>query len=66
MKGFLLVAGLILFVILFWILGPLLALWALNTLFPVLAIPYKFATWVAMLIFMGLLKTNISAKVERH
>lgn len=30
--------------------GPLLVIWSLNTLFPVLAIPYEFATWVAALI----------------
>ena len=30
--------------------GPLLLIWALNTLFPVLAIPYTIWTWVAALI----------------
>ena len=32
------------------IAGPLLSIWALNTLFPVLAIPYTFDTWLAMLL----------------
>jgi hypothetical protein len=31
-------------------LGPLLILWSLNTLFPVLAIPYTVWTWLAALI----------------
>ncbi len=31
-------------------LGPLLILWSLNTLFPVLAIPYTIWTWLAALI----------------
>ncbi len=31
-------------------LGPLLILWSLNTLFPVLAIPYNIWTWLAALI----------------
>ena len=29
------------------IFGPFLTLWALNTLFPVLNIPYTFETWAA-------------------
>ena len=32
------------------VVGPLLSIWALNTLFPVLAIPYTFDTWLAMLL----------------
>jgi len=28
-------------------LGPLLMIWALNTLFPILAIPYTWQTWFA-------------------
>jgi len=35
------------------IFGPLLSIWALNTLFPVLAIPYTAATWFAMLVLGG-------------
>jgi hypothetical protein len=35
------------------IVGPLLSIWALNTLFPVLAIPYAFETWLAMLLVGG-------------
>jgi hypothetical protein len=27
--------------------GPLVGIWALNTLFPVLAIPYTWQTWLA-------------------
>ena len=32
------------------IFGPLAILWSLNTLFPVLAIPYNFYTWAAVVI----------------
>lgn len=32
------------------IAGPILIIWALNTLFPVLAIPYTIWTWLAALI----------------
>ena len=30
--------------------GPFMIIWALNTLFPVLAIPYTVWTWLAALI----------------
>jgi hypothetical protein len=41
------------------ILGPLLTIWALNTLFPVLAIPYALDTWFAVIVVAGLFKTKI-------
>ncbi len=42
-------AGLILLIILVIIFAPLVTIWALNTLF-LLAIPYTFWTWLAVLI----------------
>lgn len=33
---------------------PLAFIWSFNTLFPVLAIPYDFWTWLAMLVFLNL------------
>lgn len=42
-------------------LGPFLALWSLNTLFPSLAIPYTLETWAAALILSGV----VSAKVKK-
>jgi len=44
------------------ILGPLLTIWALNTLFPVLAIPYALDTWFAVIVVAGLFKTTIEHK----
>jgi hypothetical protein len=35
------------------VLGPLLGIWSLNTLFPVLAIPYTWETWAAFLLLFG-------------
>ena len=35
------------------VLGPLAIIWSLNTLFPVLAIPYEFWTWLAALVLFG-------------
>jgi hypothetical protein len=42
--------------------GPLLLIWALNTLFPVLAIPYTVWTWLAALILGATVSTT---KVKR-
>ena len=44
------------------ILGPLFTIWALNTLFPVLAIPYTFETWLATIILGGVFKTTVTKK----
>lgn len=33
--------------IIFW---PFVIIWALNTLFPILAIPFTFWTWLSMLV----------------
>jgi len=35
------------------IVGPLLGIWSLNTLFPVLNIPYTWQTWAAFLLLFG-------------
>ena len=44
------------------IVGPLLSIWALNTLFPVLAIPYTLETWAAMLLVGGMFRSSFSTK----
>lgn len=56
--------ALLLFIVALIVLGPLLTIWALNTLFPVLYIPYNFYTWIAALILGGLFKSNVSLKKE--
>jgi TctA family transporter len=35
------------------VIGPLLGIWSLNTLFPLLAIPYTWETWAAFLLLFG-------------
>jgi hypothetical protein len=42
------------------ILGPLLTIWALNTLFPALAIPYTLSTWAATVILGGLFTAKVT------
>lgn len=44
------VTFLLVFYVALGIFGPLAILWALNTLFPVLAIPYSFYNWLAVVV----------------
>ena len=56
-------AGLGLIVLLI-ILGPIATIWSLNTLFPALAIPIGFDTWLAALVLGGVVggTTGVSFK----
>lgn len=56
------IVGLIVFIIAVIIAGPLISIWALNTLFPALAIPYTFWTWLAALCLAGAIKSNVTVK----
>ena len=47
MKSSWVILGMVLLVILLIIVAPLATIWALNTLFPALAIPLSFDTWMA-------------------
>ena len=53
--GLVLIVGLL-------IVGPWLVIWALNVLFPVLAIPYNFYTWAAVLVMSAFFQTKVSVK----
>lgn len=33
--------------------GPLAGIWSLNTLFPIVSIPYTWETWLAFLLLFG-------------
>lgn len=44
------------------ILGPWAVIWALNTLFPALAIPFTFWTWLAILVLGGFARSNVTVK----
>lgn len=43
-------------------IGPWLVIWALNTMFPVLAIEFTFWTWCAVIILGTFLRANVSVK----
>jgi len=59
MNKLILIVALVIFVV---VIGPIATIWALNTLFPALAIPFTFDTWVAAVVLGGLFKTSISRK----
>ena len=44
------------------VIGPILTIWSLNTLFPVLVIPYTIETWFAVVVVASLFKTNLTYK----
>lgn len=45
----------IIFALIVIAIGPLITIWALNTLFPALAIAYTFETWLATLLLQGVI-----------
>lgn len=62
MNNFFTIVGAVFVIVLILAIGPLLTIWALNTLFPVLAIPYTFWTWLAV-IFLGMfIRSDIKVK----
>jgi hypothetical protein len=42
--------------------APWVTIWALNTLFPLIAIPFNLATWFAVLWLGAFLKTTVKYK----
>jgi len=42
------------------LVAPMLTIWALNTLFPSLAIPITFETWSAVVLLLGVGKASIT------
>ena len=56
--------GLIALVVVVIAIGPLVTLWAFNTLFPALALAYSLETWVAVVIIGAFLRANVSIKKD--
>lgn len=55
--GFFLTIVLLIFAVIF---GPIVTIWSLNELFPMLAIPYTFWTWLATVCLFGFVHGNSS------
>jgi hypothetical protein len=62
MKSNAVIVGAVLLVLLLIVIGPLITIWALNTLFPVLAIPYDIWTWLAVIVVGAFLRANVTVK----
>lgn len=45
--------------------APIALIWALNTLFPVLAIPFTLETWLAAFIIPAAFKSEITFKGKK-
>ena len=43
-------------------IGPLATIWALNTLFPALAIDYTFWTWLSVVVLGAFFQARVSVK----
>lgn len=46
------------------IFGPLATIWAVNTLFPLVAIPYNFYSWLAVVVINLTLRSSVSFKKD--
>jgi hypothetical protein len=62
MSKAILVIGFAALILLVLILGPFATIWAANTLFPVLAIPYTWQTWLSVILLGAFFKANVSVK----
>jgi predicted membrane protein len=47
-------------------ISPILVIWALNVLFPVLAIPYTLNTWLAVNVLLGIQYLTFYRKPHQH
>jgi len=56
------VLGVVALVILLLVVGPLLTIWAANTLFPALAIPYSMETWFAVVVLGAFFRANVTVR----
>jgi hypothetical protein len=58
------IVGVIIVAILLLIFGPFVTIWSLNTLFPALAIPYTFSTWIAVIWFGMAVRGNTTTSTK--
>jgi hypothetical protein len=54
--------GIVVLIVVLILAGPLAVIWALNTLFPVLAIPYTIWTWLAALVLGATVSPTVKVK----
>ena len=49
-------------IILVVVFAPFATIWSLNTLFPALAIPFTFDTWLAVILLGAAIRSNVTLK----
>ena len=59
------IIGIILIALFMVIVAPIALIWALNTLFPVLNIPFTIETWLAAFIIPAAFKSEVSFKAKK-
>jgi hypothetical protein len=57
-----LVSFIIVLLVIVGLLSPLALIWAINTLFPVVAIEYSFINWLAVLVVLAVTRSEVSFK----
>ena len=62
MKTSIMVVLAVIAVIALIIVGPLIVIWSMNTLFPVLAVPYDIWTWLATVFLFAAVRANVTVK----
>lgn len=65
LAGAALFVGMLALIVVFVVLGPFVTIWALNTLFPSLAIPLNFTTWVATAWFHLVLSQRVTVQKSK-
>ena len=63
-KDIITIIAVLAFAVLAVIFGPLATIWAVNTLFPLLAIPYNFYSWLAVVLLNLTLRSSVSFKKD--
>ena len=56
------ISSMIVLAVVIILLGPFIVIWGLNVLFPALAIPYTFETWLAVIAVRLVFQTNVTFK----
>jgi hypothetical protein len=64
-KSTLYILGVIIFVVAVIVGAPIALIWALNTLFPVLNIPFTLETWLAAFIIPAAFKSEVTFRGKK-
>ncbi len=59
------ILGVIIFVVAVIVGAPIALIWALNTLFPILNIPFTLETWLAAFIIPAAFKSEVTFKAKK-